>query len=320
MVQVAKLAADDMCPMFVPLPQELEALLATGDYTPKNGRGLSQYSPFVPTTAPLSPYQSNDSTASPPLTPPAGLRPPPGLALPMPVPDMKVSDLYGAADDTPTTAALSAGGTPPTSRRGSNKMTPQTSKDSGSSTPEAPLAVQDASSWNPKLAGTQSQEMSRWWTRSLVLCPLTGFPISLLPYPPFKLRVDPKKPRPHTLVDGKFLAMQIIVDDKFVACDRTLQASDIAALDEYIHRCKLGPFRPGQARSFSKEAQLAESSERRSQAAEDLKRLVAAASSELSKLRRIQENRLRQMTNKGQALPQGVAEPEGSQRRRNRTF
>jgi len=58
---------------------------------------------------------------------------------------------------------------------------------------------------------------SRWWTKSRtpLACPLTQLPISLLPYPPFKLCVNPQKPSPRKLVDGKYLALQIIVNGQY---------------------------------------------------------------------------------------------------------
>jgi len=120
--------------------------------------------------------------------------------------------------------------------------------------------------------------------------------------------------------------MQVIVDENFIACNRALKASDIAALDDYVHRCKLGPFRPGQALAYKQEAEKAESEERRSQASEDLDRLLEATAFELSKLRRIQENRMRQMS-KGQTFnDQGAASgskgtrSDISRRRRVRTY
>eukprot|EP00434_Breviolum_minutum_P018888 symbB.v1.2.016658.t1/scaffold1274.1/size127343/13 len=42
-----------------------------------------------------------------------------------------------------------------------------------------------------------SAPSSRWWTDSPEACPICGFPIRLLPYPPFKLQAAPNS-------DGKF--------------------------------------------------------------------------------------------------------------------
>lgn len=138
---------------------------------------------------------------------------------------------------------------------------------------------------------------SRWWTRSRqpLLCPLTNFPIKLLPYPPFKLRVDPAKPSPHKLVDGKFLAMQLIVNPRALTAIRELQASDVAALDEYVQRCKLGRFRPGLAMSLMQEISNASSSLEKERLEKELEKFRSTARSELGKLKRIQENRLSQL-------------------------
>lgn len=141
----------------------------------------------------------------------------------------------------------------------------------------------------------------RWWTRptSPLLCPLSGFPTCLLPYPPFKLRVDAAKSTPHRLVDGKFLAMTCIVTGRYSACGRELESSDISALDDYIHRCKLGPYRPSRGISLAQQAAHGTPEERET-AAQELEKFAEAARNELGKVRRIQENRLVQIK---QAFP-----------------
>eukprot|EP00439_Symbiodinium_sp_Y106_P044495 s168_g5.t1 len=139
---------------------------------------------------------------------------------------------------------------------------------------------------------------SRWWTRSRqqLMCPLTNFPIQLLPYPPFKLRTEPWKQTPHTLVDGKFLALQLIANGRSGPGIRELLPSDLTALDEYIHRCKLGPFRPGVARGLAEQTQTAPTQAERARASKELQKLRSKTRSELGKLRRIQENRLAQLS------------------------
>ena len=148
----------------------------------------------------------------------------------------------------------------------------------------------------------------RWWTRShtaALMCPLTNFPIQLLPYPPFKLcsEPEPSKQSPggpgahgaHTLLDGKFLALQLIVHGRSGPGIRELLPSDLTALDLYIQRCKLGPFRPGAARNLAEEMHTAPTQAERERAATDLHKLRAKTRSEMGKLRRIQENRLAQL-------------------------
>jgi len=75
-------------------------------------------------------------------------------------------------------------------------------------------------------------------------------------------------------------------------CGRDLDTSDITALNDYIHRCKLGPFKPGRAIALASEAITAESQGQRKRAEKDLACFRASARLELGKLRRIQENRL----------------------------
>mmetsp|Transcript_21153 Transcript_21153/g.59115 ORF Transcript_21153/g.59115 Transcript_21153/m.59115 type:complete len:126 (+) Transcript_21153:1-378(+) len=90
--------------------------------------------------------------------------------------------------------------------------------------------------------------------------------------------------------------MSLIVTGHMHACGRDLCPSDINALDEYVHRCKLGPYRPGRALRLSSEASSPNSPpEKRAKASADLEAFVAAARAELGKLRRIQENRLLQL-------------------------
>mmetsp|Transcript_26021 Transcript_26021/g.42194 ORF Transcript_26021/g.42194 Transcript_26021/m.42194 type:complete len:236 (+) Transcript_26021:85-792(+) len=164
-----------------------------------------------------------------------------------------------------------------------------------------------------KLPKEPEDNDSRWWTRSCfsLECPLTGFPIRLLPYPPFKLRVDPLKPSPQILIDGKFLAMQLIVDGKALGL-RQLVASDIHALDTYIQRCKLGPWRPGIAQKLAQEMMTAPSKARREQAAHELQKMRMKTRSELRKLHRIQENRLSQLVQMNEAELESRTESDPS--------
>ncbi|CAE7727809.1 unnamed protein product, partial [Symbiodinium sp. CCMP2456] len=106
-------------------------------------------------------------------------------------------------------------------------------------------------------------------SRQQLMCPLTNFPIQLLPYPPFKLRTEPSKQSPHTLVDGKFLALQLIANGRCGPGIRELLPADLTALDEYIQRCKLGPFRPGVARGLAEEMATAPTQAERVRAAKD---------------------------------------------------
>jgi len=178
----------------------------------------------------------------------------------------------------------------------------------GSSPPTSPCLVPSEASSGLSSPSFYDQEQqmgsskgtcpgdSRWWTRSSHCCALSGFPIAHLPYPPFKLRIDSRKPTPHSLVDGKLLAMQVISSGELLVGDRELRPSDLRALDEYVHRCKLGPFRPSKALALKKEASSPDVSPvDRAKAEKEYKRLVVSCTRELDKLKRIQENRLKQL-------------------------
>jgi hypothetical protein len=137
----------------------------------------------------------------------------------------------------------------------------------------------------------------RWWTRlgQTLFCPLTNFPIHLLPYPPFKFRLDPEQPAPNKLIDGKFLAMQVIVKGRIEVCGRKIGAFDIAELDQYMQRCKLGGLRPSRAFALMRQAAAPQASpEHRKMASQDLESFTRQARYEMGKLRRIQEKRLSQ--------------------------
>eukprot|EP00450_Noctiluca_scintillans_P002634 CAMPEP_0194490610 /NCGR_PEP_ID=MMETSP0253-20130528/9771_1 /TAXON_ID=2966 /ORGANISM="Noctiluca scintillans" /LENGTH=253 /DNA_ID=CAMNT_0039331257 /DNA_START=39 /DNA_END=800 /DNA_ORIENTATION=- len=133
----------------------------------------------------------------------------------------------------------------------------------------------------------------RWWTQVCAsqLCPLSGFPIGMLPYPPFKWRSYPDQVAPHRLVDGKYLALMIISSGDVNVCGRGLVATDVEALDSYVHRCKLGPFRLGKALALAKEVVCCSSQE----AAQELDNMCNVARVELSRLQVIQKNRMLQI-------------------------
>jgi len=157
----------------------------------------------------------------------------------------------------------------------------------------------------------------RWWVRPdlPLLCPITRFPICFLPYPPFKLRVDPKRSNRHRLVDGKFLAMQVVVTNNRSACGRQLEVSDLKALDDYVHRCKLGPFRPGREAVLANAVADATTPKARRHAAQEHANFLSAARAELEKLCRIQENRLLQAT---AVQPERLARQSGPQPQQQR--
>ncbi|CAK9092221.1 Diacylglycerol O-acyltransferase 2B (Diglyceride acyltransferase 2B) (MrDGAT2B) [Durusdinium trenchii] len=142
-------------------------------------------------------------------------------------------------------------------------------------------------------SNSSQAEGDRWWTRTgTVMCPLTHFPIRLLPYPPFKLRSEAPKSSPHILIDGKYLAMQLIVNGKAPAGIREMTDQDIIALDGYMQRCKLCPWRPRMAQNLAREMMSAPTQELRTEAAQELRAIRSKTRAELKKLSAIQDNRL----------------------------
>lgn len=143
--------------------------------------------------------------------------------------------------------------------------------------------------------GESQSSGGRWWTRldPTLLCPLTRFPVAFLPYPPFKMRVDAHKAEPHRLIDGKVLALTIIVTGNAQCMGRGLTALEVQSLDDYVRRCRLGAFRPSHALELWLEARLAETAEARAHTADELHAVARPARVELEKVRRIQEQRMR---------------------------
>jgi len=87
----------------------------------------------------------------------------------------------------------------------------------------------------------------QWWKQLSDICPITNFPVNLLPYPPFKLQIEGLKPRSTVLVDGSYLILQVLSTWCFEVLDTPLNHAQVVALDAYVRRCKLGPFRIGRA-------------------------------------------------------------------------
>jgi hypothetical protein len=137
---------------------------------------------------------------------------------------------------------------------------------------------------------------ARWWVHpeQTSMCPLTQFPVSLLPYPPFKFAQDLDTSNSHWLVDGKSLALMYIESNGTLAvCGRALQPSDIIALDGYIQRCSLGAFRPSRLAVLQRDVAASKDGTERVKAMTELESFRASARRELKKIRRIQGNRCR---------------------------
>mmetsp|Transcript_113001 Transcript_113001/g.292171 ORF Transcript_113001/g.292171 Transcript_113001/m.292171 type:complete len:259 (-) Transcript_113001:104-880(-) len=134
-----------------------------------------------------------------------------------------------------------------------------------------------------------SRSERRWWNESSHICPVSGFPVNMLPYPPFKFRVG-KEGRQY-FIDGKFLALQLIVGERALVQDHELQPIDVRALDSYMRRNKLGQHRPSRLAELVK-AVAAGNSADRARAQEKLRHFRAEAHKALGRLRRIQTMRL----------------------------
>lgn len=134
-----------------------------------------------------------------------------------------------------------------------------------------------------------SRSGPRWWTSLPDVCPISGFPVRLLPYPPFKLQVVQQattvgKRHQVRLVDGCFLVLVVLSSWHFDALGTPLSNKDVEALDAYMRRCKLGPFRLGRALEL---AQLGTVESRK-----ELEALRSRAERRLAVLRHVQQVRL----------------------------
>mmetsp|Transcript_66127 Transcript_66127/g.121975 ORF Transcript_66127/g.121975 Transcript_66127/m.121975 type:complete len:545 (+) Transcript_66127:66-1700(+) len=123
------------------------------------------------------------------------------------------------------------------------------------SPPSAKNATRTANQSKHTEAGSAQTAFSsaRWWVEVSEVCPLSGFPIALLPYPPYKFQLGVsagsagKSKEAVKLVDGPFLVLQVLSTWHFEVLGRQLTGTDITSLDKYMKRCKLGPFRLGKA-------------------------------------------------------------------------
>mmetsp|Transcript_16829 Transcript_16829/g.39065 ORF Transcript_16829/g.39065 Transcript_16829/m.39065 type:complete len:580 (-) Transcript_16829:40-1779(-) len=129
---------------------------------------------------------------------------------------------------------------------------------------------------------------ARWWTESPGECPLSGFPVSMLPHPPFRFRAEPNSSGRYRLVDGQYLALDVLATWNFEALGRQLTIKDISALDAYIKRCKLGPWRLGEAMTLFSDGS--------NDAHNKLDTLRRSARRKLEDLRRIQQRRKLQIS------------------------
>jgi len=142
----------------------------------------------------------------------------------------------------------------------------------------------------PNQDGQQGSRKGRWWTQLPDVCPITHFPVSMLPYPPHKLPMGQKR---YVLVDGFFLALQVLETWNFeVLRGRVLVNEDLRELDNYMKRCKLGSFRLCHAASLKARGNCVE-------AQLELKAVRKSAGERLRTLRLIQCKRTRPLKQTG---------------------
>lgn len=144
--------------------------------------------------------------------------------------------------------------------------------------------------WSPMTP--PSRTTSRWWMERGDACPVSGFPINMLPYPPFKFTTGSRQ---RVLIDGLYVVLQVIADWKFEVLGRVLTTNDAKDLDVYMAQCKLGPFR------IERALQLFEDG---GEGHVELQLLQNRARDKLAKIRQIQRARL---SHKVQPTPTGAA-------------
>jgi len=134
----------------------------------------------------------------------------------------------------------------------------------------------------------EGSAMHRWWTQQSDECPISGFPVALLPYPPFKFRVNSDTAYTYVLIDPLYFVLDILASWRFEACGRALTVRDIAALDAHIRRCKLGRWRLGEAFEL-----FASGKHDGTDSLEDVR---SKARRKLEQIRKIQQNRRKRLT------------------------
>lgn len=149
----------------------------------------------------------------------------------------------------------------------------------------------------------------RWWEELSDTCPISGFPIAYLPYPPCKLQVGPGKSQ--KFVDGQYLLLHILSTLDFEVLGRSLTYAEIEAVDQHIKKCKLSPLRLSCALELL--CQVGQHSDR---ARQELAELRTKATKKLGALRHIQRVRMQRGDCSGMPAQPGrvdTAQPGPSQ-------
>ncbi|CAE7713484.1 CPK8 [Symbiodinium sp. CCMP2456] len=149
----------------------------------------------------------------------------------------------------------------------------------------------------------------RWWEELSDTCPISGFPIAYLPYPPCKLQVGPGKSQ--KFVDGQYLLLHILSTLNFEVLGRSLTHGEIEAVDQHIKKCKLSPLRLSRAVEL-----LCQVGQHNDRARQELAELRTKATKKLGALRHIQRVRMQRGDCSGMPAQPGrvdTAQPGPSQ-------
>lgn len=148
--------------------------------------------------------------------------------------------------------------------------------------------------------GRRAADPHRWWARSdrELWCPVTLMPLSLLPYPPFKLRIGPEE----RLVDGKMVALYFIINEQATFLGAPLTAQHVAQLDGYMKKRHLGQLKPGRALRMLQAIADERDPVVVTYIREQLEELRTQTRAEAERLRSIQETRLRQLYAEGKTV------------------
>lgn len=91
----------------------------------------------------------------------------------------------------------------------------------------------------PAAGQNDASSTHRWWRELSDICPVSNFPVALLPHPPFNLHLA----NGVVPVDGHTIVLQVITTGNFSVMGERLNMRQCDLLDAYMKRCKLGPFR-----------------------------------------------------------------------------
>jgi len=120
------------------------------------------------------------------------------------------------------------------------------------------------------------------------------FPISHLPYPPFRLHIEAA---PHAVpdlyVDGKVLALKLVAQGICEVSGRVLDGKVVADLESYLKRCKLGTQQLGRALALAGMLGSLDPETRQHRAVmHEFLEIRAWAEGKLKALQRVQDDRL----------------------------